>query len=42
MEHATLEKYLLSKPQTTLSYPFGDDVSVYKVNNKMFALYGIS
>jgi predicted DNA-binding protein (MmcQ/YjbR family) len=31
------EKYLLSKPETVLSFPFGDGVKVFKVKNKMFA-----
>lgn len=32
--------YMLSKPESTLGFPFGDDVSVFKVKNKMFALIG--
>lgn len=32
-----LQDYLLNKPQAVLSFPFGGDVKVYKVNNKMFA-----
>jgi predicted DNA-binding protein (MmcQ/YjbR family) len=32
-----VEKYLLSKPETSLYYPFGDDVKVFRVKNKMFA-----
>ena len=31
------EQYLLSKPEATLEYPFGDDVKVFKVKHKMFA-----
>ena len=31
------EKYLLTKPETSLYYPFGDDVKVFRVKNKMFA-----
>jgi len=31
------EQYLLSKPEATIDYPFGDDVKVFKVKNKMFA-----
>jgi len=31
------ESYLLSKPEASLYYPFGDDVKVFKVKNKMFA-----
>jgi len=34
---AQTEDYLLSKPETSLYYPFGDDVKVFKVKNKMFA-----
>jgi predicted DNA-binding protein (MmcQ/YjbR family) len=33
----TVEMYLLSKPETSLYYPFGDDVRVFRVKNKMFA-----
>ncbi len=32
-----VEKYLLSKPEASLYYPFGDDVKVFKVKSKMFA-----
>jgi predicted DNA-binding protein (MmcQ/YjbR family) len=38
MDHKTVEKYLLSFPDTKLDYPFGEEVAVYKVNDKMFAL----
>jgi predicted DNA-binding protein (MmcQ/YjbR family) len=31
------QAYLLSKPETILSYPFGDEVKVFKVKNKVFA-----
>lgn len=31
------QDYLLSKPETSLYYPFGDDVKVFRVKNKMFA-----
>lgn len=31
------EQYLLNQPETTLDFPFGDDVKVFKVKNKMFA-----
>ena len=31
------EQYLLSKPETSLDYPFGDDIKVFKVKKKMFA-----
>ncbi|WOH35990.1 MmcQ/YjbR family DNA-binding protein [Thalassotalea fonticola] len=29
--------YLLSKPFSTLDYPFGEEVKVFRVKNKMFA-----
>ena len=31
------EMYLLSKPEAGVHYPFGDDIKVFKVKNKMFA-----
>jgi predicted DNA-binding protein (MmcQ/YjbR family) len=31
------EQYLLAKPAASLDYPFGDEVKVFKVKNKMFA-----
>ena len=31
------EQYLLNKPEAKLDYPFGDEVKVFKVKNKMFA-----
>ena len=40
MNYEELKAYLLAKPFATLDFPFGDDVSVFKVNNKMFALVG--
>jgi predicted DNA-binding protein (MmcQ/YjbR family) len=30
--------YILSKPGATEDYPFGSDVAVFRVKNKMFAL----
>ena len=36
------EQYLLSKPEAMLTYPFGDDVKVFKVKNKMFASLALS
>lgn len=41
MTQTKLEKYLLSLPKTNKSFPFGEDVAVFKVCNKMFALFGI-
>jgi len=36
----TIETYVLSKKGAERSYPFGEDVAVYKVKNKMFVLMG--
>ena len=36
--HKEVEEYLLSMPNAVLDYPFGEDVAVYKVGGKMFAL----
>ena len=38
MDHKTVEAYILSLPDAQLDYPFGEDVAVYKVGDKMFAL----
>jgi predicted DNA-binding protein (MmcQ/YjbR family) len=38
MDHKTVEDYILSMPNARLDYPFGEDVAVYKVDDKMFAL----
>lgn len=38
MKHDEVETYLLSMPNARLDYPFGEDVAVYKVDDKMFAL----
>lgn len=38
MTHKEFEDYILSKPGARLDYPFGEDVAVYKVGDKMFAL----
>ena len=44
MTHKELEEYLLGFPSTWLDFPFGEDVSVYKIGDKesgegkMFAL----
>jgi predicted DNA-binding protein (MmcQ/YjbR family) len=38
MAHKTVETYLLSMPNAKLEYPFGEEVAVYKVHDKMFAL----
>ena len=36
--HKQIEEYILSMPNAKLDYPFGKDVAVYKVKDKMFAL----
>jgi predicted DNA-binding protein (MmcQ/YjbR family) len=38
MTHKQVEDYILSMPNAKLDYPFGEDVAVYKVKDKMFAL----
>lgn len=40
MDHKTVETYILSMPNSRLDYPFGKDIGVYKVGDKMFALMG--
>lgn len=40
MNQKKLEKIILAKPCSNKEFPFGDDVAVFKVKNKMFALYG--
>ncbi len=37
MDEIQTESYLLSKPEASLYYPFGDEVKVFRVKNKMFA-----
>ncbi|WP_298439691.1 MmcQ/YjbR family DNA-binding protein [uncultured Ferrimonas sp.] len=37
MDHQQSQAYLLAKPQSALSTPFGPEVAVFKVANKMFA-----
>ena len=41
MDEQRVKKYFLDKPESTLDYPFGPDVAVFKVKNKMFATLGI-
>jgi predicted DNA-binding protein (MmcQ/YjbR family) len=41
MDSIICEKYLLAKPEATLDYPFGVDIKVFKVKNKMFATLAI-
>jgi len=40
MKRVDLIKAIEKLPGATLEYPFGDDVMVYKVMNKMYALVG--
>ena len=37
-DHKQIEQYLLAMPCAKLDYPFGEEVAVYKANEKMFAL----
>jgi len=37
MDDKQAQDYLINKPETILDYPFGDEVQVFKVKNKMFA-----
>ena len=37
MNYQQAEQYLLSKPKAVIDFPFGDEVKVFKVKNKMFA-----
>ena len=38
ISHKEVEEYLLEFPNAKLDYPFGEEVAVYKVGDKMFAL----
>lgn len=38
MDRQAVEDYILSMPDSRLDYPFGKEVAVYKVGDKMFAL----
>ena len=40
MEIESLKSYLLNKPEAECTFPFMEDVPVYKVKGKMFALLG--
>lgn len=37
MNETEVEQYLLTKPETVIYFPFGDEVKVFKVKHKMFA-----
>ncbi len=38
MDEETISQYLLGKAEATRDYPFGPEVSVFRVEGKMFAL----
>jgi len=38
MKHKQVEDFILSLPDAKLGYPFGEEVAVYKIAGKMFAL----
>ncbi len=42
MKYSSAEKYLLSKPESYKDFPFGPDVAVFKVKNKMYATLGVN
>lgn len=41
MDYESARTYLLSMPEAVETFPFGPEVAVFKVRNKMFALLGI-
>lgn len=41
MDKQSLVDYLLAKPEVTDDYPFGPDVRVFKIKDKMFALLAV-
>ncbi|MGB1256769.1 MAG: MmcQ/YjbR family DNA-binding protein [Thiolinea sp.] len=41
MDYDAARTYLLSLPEAVETFPFGPDVAVFKVRNKMFATLGI-
>ena len=42
MEYETIKNIILQKPEVVEDYPFGPDVLVFKIKNKMFALLTIT
>ncbi len=40
MDDEGAKNYFLSRPEAWLDFPFGDDVYVFKVRNKMFGTLG--
>ncbi len=41
MDYDSAIKYILSKPEAEQSYPFGDDIPVFKIKNKVFSIVGV-
>lgn len=41
MDFQQVHQYIIEKPETALQHPFGQEVNVYKVKNKMFATLSI-
>jgi predicted DNA-binding protein (MmcQ/YjbR family) len=37
MDNHLVRQYFIAKPEAVEKFPFGDDISVFKVKNKMFA-----
>ena len=42
MDQKQLREYCLSKKEAVETFPFGDEVRVFKVMNKMFALVPVA
>lgn len=38
MDRKVIEDYIMGMPNTRIDYPFGKEIAVYKVEDKMFAL----
>jgi predicted DNA-binding protein (MmcQ/YjbR family) len=41
MDYERARTYLLNMPEAVETFPFGPEVAVFKVRNKMFALLGV-
>lgn len=41
MDYDASKKYLLNKPEAEESEPFGDNIPVFKIRNKVFAILGM-
>lgn len=41
MDYEAAQAYLLNLPEAVETFPFGPDVAVFKVRNKMFATLGV-